>query len=100
VAVTSGKGGVGKSNVAVNLSIRLSQMGNRVVLIDGDMGTANVDVLLRLGPGRNLAHVVAGRQTPQEAIVDAPGGFQLIPGASGLAQMAALNEQERTRLIS
>lgn len=99
VAVTSGKGGVGKSNVSVNLAIRLSQMGTKVVLIDGDLGTANADVLMRLGPGRTLAHVVAGRQTLQEAMIDAPGGFRLIPGASGLAQMAALSDLERSKLV-
>jgi len=99
VAVTSGKGGVGKSNIAVNLAIRLTQMGRRVVLLDGDLGTANADVLCNLPPGRNLAHVVAGRQTLRQAMIDAPGGFHLVPGASGLAQMAALSDFERARLV-
>lgn len=99
IAIASGKGGVGKSNVCVNLAIRLSQMGRRVVLLDADLGTANADVLCNLPPGRNLAHVVAGRQTLQDAIVEAPGGFRLVPGASGLANMAALSEFERRRLV-
>jgi flagellar biosynthesis protein FlhG len=99
VAVTSGKGGVGKSNVAVNLAIRLTQMGRRVVLLDADLGTANVDVICDLQPVATLAHVVAGRRTLSEAMIEAPGGFQLIPGASGLAQIAALSEFERARLI-
>lgn len=99
VAVTSGKGGVGKSNVAVNLAIRLAEMGRRVVLFDADLGTANADVLCNITPSATLAHVVAGRYSLEDAMIDAPGGFRLVPGASGLAQMAALSEFERTRLI-
>lgn len=99
VAVTSGKGGVGKSNIAVNLAVRLSQMGRRVVLLDADLGTANADVLCNVNPRVNLAHVVAGRQTLRQTMVESPGGFHLIPGASGLAQMASLSEFERARLI-
>ncbi len=99
IGVSSGKGGVGKTNIAVNLAIRLSQMGRRVILLDADLGTANADVLCNLSPLTNLAHVVAGRRTLDQAIIDAPGGFRLVPGASGLAQMAALSEFERARLI-
>lgn len=99
VAIVSGKGGVGKSNIAVNLAIRLSSMGQKVVLLDADLGTANADVLCNIAPGADLAHVVAGRQTLAEAMVKAPGGFHLIPGASGLAKMAALGEFERTQLV-
>lgn len=99
VAVTSGKGGVGKTNIAVNLAIKLTELGQRVILLDADLGTANADVLCNLTPGGNLAHVVAGRKTLQDAIVQAPGGFGLIPGASGLARMAALGEYERSHLI-
>jgi flagellar biosynthesis protein FlhG len=99
IAVTSGKGGVGKTNIAVNLAIRLSEMGRKIILIDGDLGTANADVLCNLAPGGNLAHVVAGRKTLAQAMVPAPGGFSLIPGASGLAQMASLGEYERQNLV-
>ncbi len=99
IAVTSGKGGVGKSNVAVNLAIMLTKMGRRVVLLDADLGTANADVLCNLTPKTNLAHVVAGRRKMSEAIVEAPGGFFLAPGASGLAQIAAMSEYERQRLL-
>jgi len=99
VAITSGKGGVGKTTVSVNLSAQLAQMGRRIVLLDADLGTANADVLCNLSPTGNLAHVVAGRKSLEEAVVDAPGGFRLVPGASGLAQMAALDDAARERLL-
>ena len=100
VAVTSGKGGVGKTNVAVNLSARLSKMGRRVALLDADMGMANADVICNATATVTLAHVVAGRKQLADAMLEGPGGFTLVPGASGLAQMANLSEFERARVVS
>jgi len=99
VAITSGKGGVGKTNIGVNLAVKLAGMGRNVVLMDADLGTANVDVLCGLQTTCNLAHVVAGRRKLSEAIVAGPNGVKIVPGASGLAQMAALGSAERARLI-
>lgn len=99
LAISSGKGGVGKSTVAVNLAVLLARMGRRVVLLDADMGTANADVISGVTSVHTLAHVVAGRKAIEDVIVEAPGGFSLIPGASGLAKMAALSVDERERLI-
>jgi flagellar biosynthesis protein FlhG len=98
-AITSGKGGVGKSNIAVNLSIALSQAGKRVVLLDADLGLANADVLCNVDVRSNLAHVVARQKELKDVMVDAPGGFKLIGGASGLAKMADLSDLDRQRLI-
>lgn len=100
IAITSGKGGVGKTNIAVNLAARLAKMGRNVALLDADMGMANADVLCNVSARGNLAHVVAGRKTLQQIMIQAPGGFVLIPGASGLSQMASLSEFERARIIN
>ena len=85
IAVTSGKGGVGKSNVALNLSILLSAAGNRVALVDADLGLANLDVLANVAVRANLSHVIAGSHTLEQVIIDLPSGVQLVPGACGLA---------------
>jgi flagellar biosynthesis protein FlhG len=99
LAVTSGKGGVGKSNVAVNLAICLARVGKRVILLDADLGLANADVLCNVDAKSNLAHVVARQKQLHEVMIDAPGGFKLIGGASGLAKMADLSDADRERLI-
>lgn len=99
IAITSGKGGVGKSNVAVNLAIKLSAAGKRVVLLDADLGLANADVLCGVDLQFNLSHVIARRKELSEVIVKAPGGFRLIGGASGLARMADLSDYDRQRIV-
>ncbi len=99
VAVTSGKGGVGKSNLAVNLAVCLARMGRKVCLLDADLGLANADVLCNLTPRLTLEHVVSGRCQLAEAMLLAPGGFRLIPGASGVARLADLDADRRWRLL-
>jgi len=90
VAITGGKGGVGKTNVAVNLGVALAQRGRGVMLLDADLGLANVDVLLGLKPRWTLAHVLAGERELEEVIVDGPAGLRIVPAASGVAGMADL----------
>lgn len=99
VAVSSGKGGVGKSNLAVNIAVAMSRIGLKVGLLDADMGMANADVLCNVTPKMTLEHVVAGKCKLWEAMLLAPGGFRLIPGASGVARMAELSEQHRRGLL-
>src|SRR3982751_5937059 len=100
IAITSGKGGVGKSNVAVNLSIKLASAGKRVVLLDADLGLANADVLCSVDLPFNLSHVIARKKELHEVMINAPGGFRLIGGASGLARMADLSDFDRQRIIA
>ena len=99
VAVTGGKGGVGKTNVSVNLAIALAELERRVMLLDADLGLANVDVVLGLHPSYDLSHVIRGERELQEVVMQGPGGIQVIPGASGVKQMAALSEAEHAGLI-
>ena len=100
IAITSGKGGVGKTNVAVNLAITLSSAGKRVVLLDADLGLANADVICNIDLPTNLSHVIARRKDLGDVMVDAPGGFRLVGGASGLARMADLTDADRQRLVA
>src|SRR3954451_8325065 len=99
IAVTSGKGGVGKSNVAVNVAIKFASAGKNVVLLDADLGLANADVLCNIDLPCNLSHVIARKKELRDVMVRAPGGFHLIGGASGLARMADLTDFDRQRLV-
>ncbi|MFQ5430016.1 MAG: MinD/ParA family protein [Phycisphaerae bacterium] len=99
VAVASGKGGVGKTNIAVNLAMRLSQRGRRVVLVDADLGTANIDVVMNVRSAYDLSHVVRGQRTLDEIAVQVDARLRLIVGASGLASIAELSPSDRHALI-
>ncbi len=99
VAVTSGKGGVGKTNVAVNAAICLAGGGHRVVLIDADLGLANADVLLDVQAPFNLGHVISGAKTIEDVLVEVPGNIRLILGTSGVGRLANLSEFERHNLV-
>ncbi len=99
ISVSSGKGGVGKSCIALNLAILLSAAGKRVALVDADLALANLDILLDVDVCANLSHVVAGTSRLDDVIVDLPCGVQLVPGASGLAKLADLNQFEGARLL-
>lgn len=100
LAVTGGKGGVGKTNISANLSVALSGMGQRTLLLDADLGLANVDVLLGLSPQRTLADLVAGRCELDEVIIEGPGGVLVVPAASGRRHMAELRPAEHAGLVN
>ncbi|BBA34336.1 cobyrinic acid ac-diamide synthase [Methylocaldum marinum] len=99
VAVSSGKGGVGKTNVAVNLGVSLSELGRRVVVLDADLGLANVDVLLGLQPKFNLSHVLSGERNVDEILVDGPSGLKIVPASSGIQRMSELTTAEQAAVI-
>jgi flagellar biosynthesis protein FlhG len=99
IAVASGKGGVGKTNLAVNLGLVLARRKLRVVLLDADLGTANADILLGIQPRYHLHHVVTGQKKLSEVIVEAPFGLQVIPGGSGLPDMADMPARDREILL-
>lgn len=99
IAVTGGKGGVGKTSVSVNLGVALAKMGERVCLFDADMSMANVDVLLGLRAPFNLSHVLDGTHTLKEVMIEGPGGLKIIPGASGIRRLANLSAPENAGLI-
>ena len=99
ISVASGKGGVGKSCIAVNLAILLSAEGKRVALVDADLALANLDILLDVDVYADLSDVVAGTRRLDEVVVDLPCGVQFVPGASGLAKLADLKQFEGARLL-
>lgn len=99
VAVTSGKGGVGKSSVCINLAICAARRQRRVMVLDADLGLANVDVLLGLQPAFDLSHVVSGQRTLEEVVVEGPEGIRLVPAASGIAEMCRLAPADSRRVI-
>ena len=100
IAVTSGKGGVGKTSIAANLSIALSRLERDVMLLDADLSLANIDVLLDLQPKFNLSHVLSGDIDLESAIIDGPGGVRIVPASSGNFSMTDLPNTFHASLIN
>jgi len=99
ITVSSGKGGVGKTNVSVNLSLAMVAAGKDVLLLDADLGLANVDLLLGLRTKYNLSHVISGERTLEQVVVKGPGGLNIIPAASGMQMMSELNNAQHAGVI-
>lgn len=99
IAICSGKGGVGKTNVAANLAVALGQRGNKVMLLDADVSLANVDVLLGLQPRFNLAHVLGGEADLTSTLLEGPGGIHIVPATSGNFDMTALSTAEQAAIV-
>ena len=99
IAVTGGKGGVGKTNVSVNLGVAAAELGQKVLLLDADLGLANIDVVLGLHPQYDLSHVMRGERSLAEVLIEGPSGMKVIPGASGVKALADLTPAEHTGLI-
>jgi flagellar biosynthesis protein FlhG len=100
LAVTSGKGGVGKTNLAVNVSMALTRLGHRVAVIDADFGLGNVDVMLGLTPEHHLGHVLAGEKSLTDVLVEGPRGLTVLPAGSGVQPLTSLTAAQRQRLTA
>lgn len=99
IAVTSGKGGVGKTNISVNLGVSLASQGKDVMLMDADLGLANVDVMLGLHTKYDLSHVMNGERTLEEVIYTGPQGMRIVPASSGVQAMAELSKAEHAGVV-
>jgi len=98
ISITSGKGGVGKTNIAANLAYVLAKMKKRTLIFDADCGLANIDLILGLTPAYNLYHVLKGEKTLRETIIDGPGGIKILPASSGIQEMATLSMEQKLLL--
>ena len=99
ITVASGKGGVGKTNVSVNMALAYARLGKKVIVMDADLGLANVNVMLNMIPKFNLYHVIRKQKTMKEIILDTEYGIQIVAGASGFSKIANLTEDERQNFI-
>lgn len=100
IAVTSGKGGVGKTNLVGNLAVCLNRMGKRVVIIDADVGLANIDIIFNLRPEYNIRHVISSEKKLDQVLVASGHGIKILPGGSGFADLTRLSEGEKLNLLS
>ena len=99
IAVTGGKGGVGKTNITLNTAIAMAKQGKRVMVLDADLGLANVDVMLGLRVEKNLSHVLSGECTLDDVLVNGPHGIKIAPATSGTQAMTELSPTEHAGLI-
>jgi flagellar biosynthesis protein FlhG len=100
IAITSGKGGVGKTNIVANLGRTLAGLGKKVLILDADWGLGNLDVLLGLAPKYNLSHVIAGEKSVPEVIVSGPGDMKILPASSGIQELTNLTFDQKVRVLT
>nr|HPL88417.1 AAA family ATPase [Deltaproteobacteria bacterium] len=100
LSVTSGKGGVGKTSIVVNMSIILASRGRKVLVLDADLGLANIDVMLGLTPKYNIQHVLAGQCALEDIILEGPEGIRIIPASSGIQELADLTHEQQLCLMN
>lgn len=99
ISITSGKGGVGKTNIVANLGISFSRMGKKVLIFDADLGLGNLDILLGLAPKYNLSQVISGEKKFKDILIEAPGEMSILPASSGIHEFTKLTESQQIRII-
>ena len=99
IAVTSGKGGVGKTNIVANLGYEFSRLGQKVLILDADLGLGNLDVLLGIAPKYNLSHVITGEKSIGEIIVEGPGHMLILPASSGIQELTQLTQSQKIQIL-
>jgi flagellar biosynthesis protein FlhG len=100
IAITSGKGGVGKTNIVANLGYAFSKQGKKVLVLDADIGLGNLDVLLGMAPKYNLSHVILGEKRLEEIIISGPGDMQILPASSGIQELTSLSHNQKIKLLT
>ncbi|MBF0226115.1 MAG: MinD/ParA family protein [Desulfobacterales bacterium] len=100
ISITSGKGGVGKTNITANLAIAFARIGKKVLILDGDLGLANIDIILGINSKYNISHVVNGEKELSEIIAEGPEGIKLIPAGSGFMNLTNLTEGQKLNLLT
>jgi flagellar biosynthesis protein FlhG len=100
IAVSSGKGGVGKTNISINLALAYARLGKKVIVLDADLGLANVNVVLGVIPRYNLYHLIRQQKKMRDILLDTEYGIQIVAGASGFSKIANLSEEERRGFIN
>jgi len=100
ISVTSGKGGVGKTNIVANLGYGFARLGKKVLILDADLGLGNLDILLGLAPKFNLSHVIMGEKSVNDIIVEGPGKMLILPAASGIQELTQLTQSQKVQILS
>lgn len=99
LSFTSGKGGVGKTNIVINLAIQLAKMGKKIFLIDADLGLANIDIMLNLAPEYTIEDVLTGTKNINDIIIEGPHGIHILPSSSGISEMQALDAEQQMAML-
>lgn len=100
IAITSGKGGVGKTNIVANLGYSLSRLGKKVMILDADLGLGNLDVLLGVAPKFNISHVIRGEKSMAEIVEEGPGQMKILPAASGIQDLTQLTHEQKMQVFT
>jgi len=100
IAITSGKGGVGKTSIVGNLGYAFAKLGKKVLILDADLGLGNLDVLLGLAPKYNLSHVILGERKIDEILVEGPGKMNILPASSGIQELTNLNKDQKIEILT